>query len=64
MPSEKELLEKIRQLEEMNSTLQDKLDMIYAIIAPDFEEEAPVEEDGQSFVQIEGLVPNKKKPTN
>ena len=48
----------------MNSTLQAKLDMIYAIIAPDFEEEVPVEEDGQSFVQIEGLGPNKKKPTN
>ncbi|HVW85118.1 MAG TPA: hypothetical protein VHB50_10580 [Bryobacteraceae bacterium] len=35
---EKELLERIRQLEEQNSALQDKLDMIYAILAPDYEE--------------------------
>ncbi|HEX4136360.1 MAG TPA: hypothetical protein VHY84_17230 [Bryobacteraceae bacterium] len=55
MPTEKELLERIRQLEEQNSVLQDKLDMIYAILAPDFEE---AEEDGAeaaSFVQIEGF---------
>ncbi len=57
MPSEKELLERIRQLEEQNSVLQDKLDMIYAILAPDFDEEE-AEEDGPGFVQIEGL---KKK---
>ena len=38
MPTEKELLERIRQLEEQNSALQDKLDMIYAILAPDYEE--------------------------
>ena len=38
VPTEKELLERIRQLEEQNSVLQDKLDMIYAILAPDFEE--------------------------
>ena len=35
---EKELLERIRELEEQNSALQDKLDMIYAILAPDYEE--------------------------
>jgi hypothetical protein len=48
MPSEKELLDRIRQLEEQNSELQDKLDMIYSILAPDYEEadEAP------GFVQI------------
>jgi hypothetical protein len=58
MPSEKELLERIRQLEEMNSNLQDKLDMIYAILAPEFEEEEP-DEETPGFVQIEGL--GKKK---
>ena len=31
---EKELLERIRQLEEMNSALQDKLHLIYEIVAP------------------------------
>jgi len=35
---EKELLERIRQLEEQNSVLQDKLDMIWAILAPEYEE--------------------------
>ena len=43
MPTEKELLERVRQLEEQNSALQDKLDMIYAILAPDFDE---AEEEG------------------
>jgi hypothetical protein len=32
---EKELLDRIRELEEMNSALQDRLDMIYEIVAPD-----------------------------
>lgn len=50
MPTEKELLERIRQLEEQNSTLQDKLDMIYAILAPDYEEP---EED--PLVQINSI---------
>jgi len=62
MPTEKELVERIRQLEEQNSVLQDKLDMIYAILAPDFEE---VDEDGDEheaapFVQIEGLGAQRK----
>jgi len=63
MPTEKELLERIRQLEEQNSVLQDKLDMIYAILAPDFEEtEAEsIDEAGSArFVQIEGLGSQKK----
>lgn len=60
VPSEKELLERIRQLEEQNSTLQDKLDMIYAILAPDFDHEETVDDDG-GFVQIEGLDASKKK---
>ena len=45
MPSEKELLERIRQLEEQNSDLQDKLDMIYSIVAPDYEEDNLVQID-------------------
>ena len=44
-------------LEEQNSVLQDKLDMIYAILAPDFEDEP--EEGAPGFVQIE--IPDKKK---
>ena len=46
---EKELLERIRQLEEMNSALQDKLDLIYEIVAP--EDEYPEGEPG-GFVNI------------
>jgi hypothetical protein len=57
MPTEKELVERIRQLEEQNSVLQDKLDMIYAILAPDFEEpeEEGDEHEATPFVQIEGF---------
>lgn len=63
VPTEKELLDRIRQLEEQNSVLQDKLDMIYAILAPDFEE--PEEEDADErevgrFVQIDGFGSQKK----
>ncbi len=63
MPTEKELIERIRQLEEQNSALQDKLDMIYAILAPDYEE--PEDEDaddvsGDHFVQIDGFGTQKK----
>ena len=38
---EKELLERIRQLEELNSALQDKLDLIYEIVSPqeDFDDD-------------------------
>ena len=60
MPSEKELLDRIRQLEEQNSVLQDKLDMIYAILAPDFDEVEPAEDEKPGFVQIEGLDKTKK----
>jgi hypothetical protein len=62
MPTEKELIERIRQLEEQNSVLQDKLDMIYAILAPDFEEadEDEDERDATRFVQIEGFSGLKK----
>jgi hypothetical protein len=61
MPSEKELLERIRQLEELNSGLQDKLDMIYAILAPEFDEPEIDDDGGPHFVQIEGF-PGSKKP--
>jgi hypothetical protein len=62
MPTEKELLARIRQLEEQNSVLQDKLDMIYAILAPDFDEgeEEDVELNGAPLVQIDSLGPQKK----
>ncbi len=61
MPTEKELLQRIRDLEAQNSALQDKLDMIWAILAPDFEEADEDDEEGlDSFVQIKGLPPGKK----
>jgi hypothetical protein len=63
MPTEKELIERIRQLEEQNSALQDKLDMIYAILAPDYEEaeeEDPDDLSGERFVQIDGFGTQKK----
>lgn len=62
MPTEKELLERIRYLEAQNSALQDKLDMIYAILAPDFEDSGDEGEADrlEGFVQIEGLRPGKK----
>jgi hypothetical protein len=63
MPSEKELLERIRQLEAQNNELQDKLDMIYSILAPDYEPEYEREpgDGGEEepppggLVNIEGL---------
>lgn len=64
MPSEKELLNRIHQLEEMNSALQDKLDMIYAIVSPEFEEgiteEDAEDDDDSGLVQIAGLQPARK----
>ena len=57
MPSEQELLERIRQLEEQNNELQDKLDMIYSILAPDYEPEDVTGDELQSngLVNIEGI---------
>ena len=57
MPSEQELLERIRQLEEQNNELQDKLDMIYSILAPDYEPHDEPADDPQSsgLVNIEGI---------
>lgn len=66
MASEKELLNRIRELEEMNSGLQDKLDMIYAIVSPEFEEgiseEDDVEEEdaADQLVQIQAVKPGRK----
>jgi len=57
VPTEKDLLERIRELEAMNSALQDKLDEIWSILAPVYEPD----DDGQdesSLVQID--LPNKR----
>lgn len=55
-PLEKELLERIRSLEEQNSALQDRLDMIWSILEPDYELPADAdEEDGGGLVQINGV---------
>jgi hypothetical protein len=65
MASEKELLDRIRYLEQQNSELQDKLDMIYAILAPDYEEAESDEPARDNLVQIDGFSPrhkNDKKP--
>jgi hypothetical protein len=51
VPTEKELLERIRQLEEMNSALQDKLDEIWSILAPVYEPDDDGPED-EALVQI------------
>jgi len=65
MPTEKELLERIRQLEEQNSALQDKLDMIWAVLAPDYEEPDEIgdndDDAGPRLVQIDA--PSTKKPS-
>jgi hypothetical protein len=69
MSREKELLDRIRQLEELNSMLQDKLDMIYSILAPDYEEIDPAaepageeeESQGPRLVQIDA--PATRKPS-
>jgi hypothetical protein len=57
MPTQKELLDRIRDLEEQNSALQDKLDMIYSILAPDYEDgEQEGEEDDSEPAGSPGLV--------
>jgi hypothetical protein len=53
MPTQEELLQQIRRLEAENSELQDKLDMIYSIVAPvDEEEEDEADDKDNSLVQI------------
>ena len=49
MPSETELLDRIRDLEEQNSQLQDKLDQIWSVLASDYE----VEDDESGLIQID-----------
>jgi hypothetical protein len=65
MNRERELLDRIRHLEELNSALQDKLDMIYSILAPDYEEaDHEMDDDGHQgphLVQIDS--PSPKKPS-
>jgi hypothetical protein len=57
--SEKELLERIRRLEEQNSALQDKLDMIWAVLAPDYDTDEETDEGEEpepaNLVQIKAL---------
>ena len=54
MPTEQELLDRIRELEDQNSVLRDKLDMIYAILASDYEETSEdAADEGDSLVQIQ-----------
>jgi len=63
MPTEKEFLERIRQLEEQNSTLQDKLDMIWAILAPDYDEPDEEISANPGFVSVDEISgQNKQKP--
>jgi hypothetical protein len=63
---EKELLNRIRELEEQNSALQDKLDMIWAVLAPDYEEDGDEEGEGEDEEGGEGLklvqIDQPKKP--
>jgi len=49
MLTEKELLDRIRALEQQNSQLQDKLDAIWSVLASDYE----VEEEEDGLIQIE-----------
>ena len=49
MQKVEELLERIRELEARNSELQDKLDLIYSIVAPD-DDETP-----EDLVKINGV---------
>ena len=55
MATEKELLERIRDLEEQNSLLQDKLDEIWSVLASEYE----TEED--ALVQISPADASGKK---
>ena len=48
VPTEKELLDRIRDLEEQNSQLQDKLDQIWSVLASDYDDL----DDDNGLVQI------------
>jgi len=52
MPTQEELLQRIRRLEAENSELQDKLDMIYSIVAPADEEDEEADAKDDALVQI------------
>ncbi len=54
MPTEQELLDRIRQLEEQNNELQDKLDMIYSILAPDYEMPDYEDDGGRAAIERAG----------
>jgi hypothetical protein len=59
VPTEKELLERIHQLEQLNSALQDKLDEIWSVLAPVYEPDDEFEEEVQeNLVQID--LPGKR----
>jgi hypothetical protein len=60
VPTEKELLERIRELEEQNSALQDKLDEIWAVLAPVYEPDDEEEQDDGSDGLIHIDVPFKR----
>ncbi len=51
MPTERELLDRIRFLEEQNSALQDKLDEIWSVLAPVYEPDEDADDMG--LVQID-----------
>ena len=53
MPTESDLLERIRQLEEQNSALQDKLDMIWSILAEEYAAPEDDEDAPPNLVQID-----------
>lgn len=54
MPTEQELLDRIRDLEAQNSALQDKLDEIWAVLAPAYEPDDFDDLDDSGLVQIQG----------
>jgi hypothetical protein len=56
-PEKEALLARIRELEGQNGILQDKLDMIYAILASDYDEPgfADEEPNAHGLIQIQDL---------
>lgn len=59
MATEKELLDRIRDLEEQNSLLQDKLDEIWSVLASEYETE---EEGGLVQIMPNDAGGSKSKP--
>jgi hypothetical protein len=54
VPTEQELLARIRELEAQNSALQDKLDEIWAVLAPVYEPDDFDDLNDSGLVQIQG----------